>query len=141
MRIERAVIDASVVIKWIVPEHDSEKAEPLLTVDLSAPSFLRVECSNIIWKKVRRGEVHVEDVPDFIGFLRSLPAVVTEDAQLFEEALRHALALDHPVYDCLYLTLAVREDIPLVTADLRFARKARESRAVFTDVLTLDDLA
>lgn len=32
-----------------------------------------------------------------------------------------ALALDHPVYDCIYLALAYRIGDVLVTADLRFA--------------------
>jgi predicted nucleic acid-binding protein len=31
-----------------------------------------------------------------------------------------ALALGHPVYDCLYLALAIRENTHVVTADVRF---------------------
>jgi predicted nucleic acid-binding protein len=37
-------------------------------------------------------------------------------------ALRIAISLQHPVYDCFYLALAQAEDCPLVTADQRFLR-------------------
>ena len=37
--------------------------------------------------------------------------------------MRLAHALDHPIYDCLYLALADREDVGLVTADARLVEK------------------
>jgi predicted nucleic acid-binding protein len=53
------VIDASVAIKWFAPELLSAEAERLLDVDdaLFAPDLLLVERGNIIWKKVRLGEL------------------------------------------------------------------------------------
>ena len=40
--------------------------------------------------------------------------------QLVASAARLALDLDHPVYDCFYLALALQEQHPVVTADRRF---------------------
>ena len=53
------VIDASVAVKWFAPEVLSSEAESLLDGDdaLFAPDLLLVECGNIIWKKVRLGEL------------------------------------------------------------------------------------
>ncbi|MXX06385.1 MAG: type II toxin-antitoxin system VapC family toxin, partial [Gammaproteobacteria bacterium] len=43
-------------------------------------------------------------------------------ASLSADAVRLALALNHPVYDCIYLALAQRIGAVLVTADSRFAK-------------------
>ena len=53
-----AVIDASVAIKWVVPEAGTEEAVELLgRGGLVAPDLLFAECANILWKKVRNGEL------------------------------------------------------------------------------------
>jgi predicted nucleic acid-binding protein len=39
-----------------------------------------------------------------------------------------ARELDHPVYDCFYLALAEREDVPLVTGDGRLVGKVARTR-------------
>ncbi|MGJ3628099.1 type II toxin-antitoxin system VapC family toxin [Sphingomonas sp. MMS24-JH45] len=51
------VIDASVAVKWFVPEEDSDRAFKIVALhQLCAPSLLRTEVGNAIWKKLRRGE-------------------------------------------------------------------------------------
>ena len=62
--------------------------------------------------------------------LRALPAwfeSLTPSAQLHEAAFRIANALNHPVYDCLYIALATRDAAPLVTADGALARRVRNT--------------
>jgi predicted nucleic acid-binding protein len=53
------VVDASVVIKWFVPEVHSDAARRLLerSHQYVAPDLLYAETANAIWKKVRRGEL------------------------------------------------------------------------------------
>ena len=61
---DRLVVDASVAIKWVVEEEGSEAAAGLLDGStLAAPDFLIPECANILWKKVRRGELAPEGKP------------------------------------------------------------------------------
>ena len=52
-------VDASVVVKWFVPEELSDEARMLLDYphDFQAPDILLAEFGNTIWKKFRRGEV------------------------------------------------------------------------------------
>ena len=52
------VVDASVVVKWFVPEVHSDAARRLLTLshEYFAPDLLFAETANTIWKKIRRGE-------------------------------------------------------------------------------------
>ena len=39
---------------------------------------------------------------------------------LLDSALDLAIQLNHPIYDCLYLALALRHDTDVITADRRF---------------------
>ena len=53
------VVDASVVIKWFVPEIHSDAARRLMSGphEYFSPDLLFPEVGNVIWKKVRRGEL------------------------------------------------------------------------------------
>jgi predicted nucleic acid-binding protein len=54
------VVDANVAIKWILPEIYSWEALGLLQNEenqLLVPDFFFSECGNILWKRVRRGEI------------------------------------------------------------------------------------
>ena len=50
-----------------------------------------------------------------------MPVRWNDDETVSAGAVRLALALGHPVYDCVYLALAHRIGATVVTADLRFA--------------------
>ncbi len=47
------VVDASVVIKWVIEETGTQDALALRRHRLLAPDLLIPECANILWKKVR----------------------------------------------------------------------------------------
>lgn len=69
----------------------------------------------------RRGDIRREDLSEAVDALRAAPiAVPATMRQLAPAAARLAVDLDHPVYDCFYLALAIQEQYPVVTADKRF---------------------
>ena len=45
------VIDASVAIKWVVAEPDSQTALALFRHRLFAPDLLVAECANALWEE------------------------------------------------------------------------------------------
>src|SRR6056297_3289030 len=45
---KRFVVDASVAIKWIVDEADSDRADLLQGTDMVAPALLRIEAGNVL---------------------------------------------------------------------------------------------
>ena len=55
----RLVVDASVAVKWLVEEEDSEAADRLLEQrhELFAPRLMASEVGNALWRKVRMGEL------------------------------------------------------------------------------------
>jgi predicted nucleic acid-binding protein len=117
------VVDASVAVKFLVREADNDKARRLLAIPdpLIAPDWLLVEAANTFWKKVKRSELliihaerHMSDLPAFFETLYP-------SADMIGAALALSFRLRHPVYDCLYLALAIQEDCRLVTADEEFA--------------------
>ena len=116
------VSDASVAVKWAVEEEDSEKAIQLLNGEheLHVPRMLAAELANALRSKVLSGVL----APHLVaGMLESALTDLlhwANDEGLAADALRIAIALNHPVYDCVYLALAYRIDGTLITADQRF---------------------
>jgi predicted nucleic acid-binding protein len=56
------VVDASIVVKWVVEEDGTPEALALRRdATLIAPELLIAECANILWKKVKREELSREE--------------------------------------------------------------------------------
>jgi predicted nucleic acid-binding protein len=119
---KKVVVDASVAAKWFMPEIHSEAAARLLdpAIVLCAPDLIAPEFGNILWKKVRRGEITDAEALEIVSAFRALPLEILPSADLLPAALTLAMEFDRTVYDSLYLALAVAEDCVLVTADAKF---------------------
>jgi predicted nucleic acid-binding protein len=120
------VVDASVAVLWLTPEPGSAGAGRLEDSDalLLAPDFLPIEVANVLWKKVRRDEMTARQAEDALTDLTSGALVIMESAPLVIRAMRLAVELGHPVYDCLYLALAREWSATLATADGTLRRAA-----------------
>ena len=135
--IAAAVVDASVAGKWVVEESGSGQARMLAGARLEAPDLLAVECANILWKKARIGDLDARQARERLDALLEAPVALTPSRDLLGPALGLALELEHPVYDCLYLALALARGVPLVTADERLAKAVRKrKRAVRVTLLS-----
>lgn len=121
------IIDASVAFKWLVEEQDSDLAFQLIDGGpLSAPGLIHSEVANALWKAIGRGEISADGCAEQFAELSRI--VVTDDpVGLAARALEIGVELGHPVYDCLYLALAIALDQPLITADERFWRAVEGS--------------
>jgi predicted nucleic acid-binding protein len=133
------VVDASVALKWLLPEPDSAMAERVAAADhhLIAPTLVIAESCNAVWKRLRRGEVAADHAQLVVARLPTFFDSLVGDAGLAPMAMTIARALDHPVYDCFYLALAEKEAAALVTADRCLAERVRatpwEDRVVALD--------
>jgi predicted nucleic acid-binding protein len=126
---KKLVVDASVAIKWFVPEVHSAAAARLLDPELilSAPDLIGPELGNTIWKKVRRQEITSAEAAEILIAFAGADVDIYPSDILLPSAFRLALALDRTVYDSLYLALAVAQDCALITADQRFHVSVRDS--------------
>jgi predicted nucleic acid-binding protein len=114
------VVDASVAVKWVIEEALRDRALDLLADnEVIAPDLLLTEVRNALAMRVRRRLTTVAEARAAEAAFRSIPLLIEPTSELLEDAFELALRLAHPIYDCLYLALAVRRDLPLATADRR----------------------
>jgi predicted nucleic acid-binding protein len=125
----KLVIDASVLVKWIFPESPEES-------DVGAALALLEE--------VRQGRVEVVQPPHWLlevaaVVTRMRPEIAETAIDLFDamelpvaaepvvlkRASRMAAQLEHHLFDTLYHAVALERGAVLVTADHRYAVKAR----------------
>lgn len=120
------VLDASVALKIFLPVPGNAQARAAARLfAFVAPPLVLVETANAFRKYVRRGDTTAEDGEASIRNLAGL-ITVNPDSLVFGNALSLAATLDHPVYDCVYLALAQRDRLPILSADKRLLALARD---------------
>ena len=134
------VVDASIAVKWLLPEPDSavalEQRRRWTTqrVVPAAPDFLLIELHNVFWKRLQRGEL-APDAPVLTGAPTfGLELTWYPFEPLLPLAWRVACQYDVSIYDALYAALAQQLNAPFATADQSLAR--RLSSAVHIQMLS-----
>jgi predicted nucleic acid-binding protein len=119
------VVDASVALKWFVPEQLSDLAEEFYNAGyrLVAPRLIATEMANALVRKTMQGAITHRDATIHLRLLKKLQLELIEFDDLVDAAFENACALRHPIYDLIYLETARRLDAQLVTADRRFTAK------------------
>jgi predicted nucleic acid-binding protein len=130
----RAVLDASVVLKWFKPETEgSDEALALWRrhrageLALSAPHLLPLEVLNALG---RRGRWAVEELTQVATTIDEL-AIDFVEPDLTSVATWVGRGLS--AYDAAYVAVAEQEGAPLVTADRRLLTIARDVAVGLTE--------
>ena len=126
-------------VKWLVAEEGSDIARAMAArgEHPHAPRLMASEIANALWRKARLGEIERGDAGIMLASVPEMPVRRGDDEIVCGDGIRLALALDRPVYDCVYLALAHRIGAIVVTADLRFAN-ALASTEHGEAIITLD---
>jgi predicted nucleic acid-binding protein len=122
------VVDASVAVKWFVPEIHSAEALRLLDARFRRhiPVLLHSEVGQTIWKKVyQRKEMEAADGRSIVRGLMVMALEVHAVTPLIEPAFDIPLATGRTVYDSIYLALATVLGCKLVTADQKLYNALR----------------
>ncbi len=133
------MLDASVVLKWFVPEVHSDAARRLLDAphQYLAPDLLFPEAGNAIWKKVRRGELTPEEAQRLVADLSRVAVDTIATRGLIADAYALAGATGRSVHDSTYVALAVRLETQLITADDRLERALAAHPMIAAHVCTI----
>ncbi|MCJ8283045.1 MAG: type II toxin-antitoxin system VapC family toxin [Rivularia sp. ALOHA_DT_140] len=83
------VVDASVAIKWFLPQVYADNARLLLTNNhnLLVPDLIFPEVGNILWKEVRFGLATAEEAKAVITAITSLPLQIYASKPLMSIAI------------------------------------------------------
>ncbi|MEI8172518.1 MAG: type II toxin-antitoxin system VapC family toxin [Deltaproteobacteria bacterium] len=119
------VIDASVLIKFYVPEILSDRAQEVMSwvadgkLMLLAPDLLYPETGNILWKKQRLHELTPDEVEEIVDAITSLPIKIEYSRQIMPLSVSIALHSGITVYDAMYVAVAGIYETKMITADRR----------------------
>jgi predicted nucleic acid-binding protein len=123
------VLDASVALKWVLTEIDSDRALQLQAdfhaghTELIVPHIFPAEVAHALVRAERKGVLLVGSGPRFLGKILAHPIPIVDCNHLILASCGIAARERVSVYDCLYLLLAEQEQCSLVTADERFFRQ------------------
>ncbi len=137
------VLDASVIIKWFIPEMYWERAVLLQNYpdsSLHAPDFAQLECTSILSKKVRRKELKLIEANQIQELLLQMPVQMYPWQDLLLEAGQLAHETYRSVYDCLYLVLAKQLKGKMVTADKKLYLALKDSERWSDFLLWIEDI-
>lgn len=126
------VVDASVAVKWVLPETNSERAVAIRAMDddLIAPSLVCAEIGSAIWRAVLRIDVPAREAHENLSIAMGHYRRIIPLEELADLAIALAIRLRHPIYDCFYVALAEREQCALITADARLIAAAKTVKSI-----------
>jgi predicted nucleic acid-binding protein len=138
------VVDASIVVKWFVPEHDSASALKLRDahkngrITLFAPDLMPYELANALRYRAALSEA---DLKSAIESLFELDlTLITPSAKSISRTTSLARKLDVSVYDATYLELSETLECQVITSDGPFFEKvSKSSGEVATRIRLLRD--
>ena len=124
------VVDASIGLKWFIEEPRSSAARKILEkgATLIAPDIFIPEICNVVWKKMKNQEITAEQGRAIVSNLPMFLDHLVSSSDVAGRAFELAVQFNHPVYDCLYLALAERESITLVTDDAKLVTIAKRAK-------------
>lgn len=117
------VVDASVAVKWLLPEPGEGEAQELLRSEkrLIAPAHVRIEVAGAVLRQFREGKLPEQKARTACGlwdhFIQDGTLHLLSIDELFDIALGIAFEARHALADCLYLAAGKKLNVGVITAD------------------------
>jgi len=121
------VVDTSVAIKWLLAEEYSAHATALVNAGwaLHAPDIMLLEVDNVLCRRARVLDFDPAVVGSLRRTMRAVDVTYHGFRDLLDGGVGISMALDHAVYDCLFLALGGSMNARVVTADKELLRRVR----------------
>jgi predicted nucleic acid-binding protein len=114
------VIDASVVVKFILKEEGWNKVADFLKTGTISVDLVIKETVNAIWKRVMRKEISLEEAKSMFEAMKEIlnkAVIIENEMDYIDEAFEISIRQNITVYDSLYIALAKKKKLELLTAD------------------------
>ena len=124
------VLDASVAVKWFLPEKVETLANEALAlldgnlkkeIHIIVPDLFWVEFASVLRKAIRRGNYSKNSADAALAYMKDLNFPTVSSLELLNRAFEIAMVFERTVYDSVYVALAVQAQAQLITADERLA--------------------
>ncbi|MFZ1787345.1 MAG: type II toxin-antitoxin system VapC family toxin [Saprospiraceae bacterium] len=91
---------------------------------LEAPDFVKIEFLNVMRKMHFLNNVPLSKLE--LAYEKAMKLIYRfySSESLLYEAKAISFQLNHPIYDCLFLALAIRSNQPFLSSDMRLLKKA-----------------
>ena len=122
----KAVVDTNVVAYFLLGSepYGEEVRHFWRTVEEPcAPAHWEAELANAVWMAVRMGVLPADEGHQKLDLAARLGIESVTNRSLWQPALARALTSGAAVYDTLFVELAARRNIPLVTFDAIVLKK------------------
>jgi len=123
------VLDTSVVTKWFFREPGSDLAVELLRSEKEffAPDYLRIEFFSNVSKKVRAGQITIEEGRELQDKFEKISFQLVPYKKL--ENMVFEFSTQYPItyYDSIFIALAYSQRSKLYTFDKRLKRSVEET--------------
>ena len=121
------VIDSSSLAKYVNHEENWDKVSEVLREGCISIELIVKEVGNSLWKRVMSKELTADRATAiFRGFIARNPLKLTSQEVLYETAFSLSTRRRMTLYDALFVELAKRLGVTLVTSDSRQAEACRE---------------
>jgi predicted nucleic acid-binding protein len=121
------VIDASILVKFILKEEGWNKIADFLKAGTISVDLVIKETVNAIWKRVMRKEISLEDAKRMFEAMKEIlnkAVIIENEMDYIDEAFEIFIKQNITVYDSLYIALAKKKKLELLTADEMQAQAA-----------------
>lgn len=123
---QQAILDTSVVVKWFAEEEDSNKAAELLEavigarLEVIAPELILAEAANALRYNKNFKQNETEKI---IAELIQLNLSLFPLQDIILPSIETAYNFDLAIYDAVFIALADKLGVDLITADYQHHRK------------------
>jgi len=129
----KVAIDASFLLKLLLPEDSSDQVEHQWrnwienSIEVIAPTLIVFETSSVLRNKVFRGILDDVDATEMIDRIRHLDLSLIYAQELIELAWGIGATLKTAtLYDCFYLAVAKLFKVPFWTSDKKLYKSAQK---------------
>jgi len=114
------VIDASALAKFILKEEGWERVADFLKAGTISVDHVMKETVNAIWKRLIQREISFEDAKSMFEAMKEIlnkAVVIENEMNYINEAFEISIKRNITIYDSLYIALAKKKKLELLTSD------------------------
>ena len=116
------VVDTTIVMSYLTVNNYTSNASAFFNQvkaadQLFVPEFCLAECTNVLWKEARFGNLPVTTARTTLADLYKMPLIGVLIKPLLSQALDIGLRRQLSIYDSLFIVLAHKYQCPLLTVD------------------------